>query len=80
MRDIKVISKTIVPLKTAKGHQIKKKKKEKEKRKGVRDDREFGYIEVQDLDEPIMLRWPYLLHPPLDHVDIWIYGSSHTHI
>lgn len=39
-----------------------------------------GWEEVQDLDEPILLRWPYLLHPPLDHVDIWIYGSSHTHI
>ena len=57
----------MVPLKTTKGHQIKK-KEEKEKRKGVGDNREFGYIEVQDLDEPIMLRWPYLLTPPLDHV------------
>ena len=43
MRDIKVISKTMGPLKTTKGHQIKK-KREKEKRKGVRDNREFGYI------------------------------------
>ena len=77
MRDIKVISKTMGPLKTAKGHQIKK-KREKEKRKGVRDNREFGYIEVQDLDEPVMLRWRYLLNPPLDDVDFWIYGSYHT--
>ena len=77
MRDIKLISKKMVPLKTAKPT-IKKKKKEKETRKGVRDDREFGYIEVQDLDEPILLRWPYLLHPPLDHVEFWIYCSSHT--
>ncbi|KAJ6858539.1 hypothetical protein NC652_040968 [Populus alba x Populus x berolinensis] len=25
-----------------------------------------------------MLRWPYLWNPPLDHVDFWIYFSSHT--
>uniref|UniRef100_A0A3N7FGZ0 Uncharacterized protein n=1 Tax=Populus trichocarpa TaxID=3694 RepID=A0A3N7FGZ0_POPTR len=25
-----------------------------------------------------MLRWPYLWNPPLDHVDFWIYCSSHT--
>ena len=54
MRNIKVISKTMVPLKTAKGHQIKK-KEENEKRKGMRDNKEFGYIEVQDLDEPIYI-------------------------
>ena len=29
MRDIKVISKTMVPLKTGKGHKIKKKKRKK---------------------------------------------------
>ena len=34
--------------------------------------------EVQNLEEPIMLRWPYLWNPPLDHVDFWIYCSSHT--
>ena len=78
MRDIKVISKTMVPLKTEKGHQITKRKKRKKNEKGVRDNREFGYIEVQDLDEPIMLRWLYLLNPPLEHVDFWIYCSSQT--
>ena len=34
MRDIKVISKTMVPLKTAKGHQIKIKKERKKNEKG----------------------------------------------
>ena len=32
MRDIKVISKTMVPLKTEKGHQIKKKRRNKNKK------------------------------------------------
>ena len=36
MMDTKVISKTMVPLKTAKGHQIKKKKRERKTKRGER--------------------------------------------
>ena len=40
MRDIKVISKTMVPLKTGKGHQIKKKTEKKRERKTKRGERQ----------------------------------------
>ena len=70
MRDINVISGKYA-FKTAKGHQLKKKG-------GVRGNREFGQREVQNLEEPIMLRWPYLWNPSLQHVDFWIYWFYHT--
>ena len=33
---------------------------------------------VQNLEELIMLRWPYLWNTLLDYADFWIYCSSHT--
>ena len=70
MREINVMRGKYA-FKTEKGHYFKKKK-------GVRDNGEFGYREVQNLKEPIILRWSYLWHPPLDHIYVWTYSSSHT--
>jgi hypothetical protein len=75
MRDIIVIRKKYI-FKTAKGHQFKEKKKKREKRERQwRIRLERG---VQNLEETIILRWPYLYNPPLDHVGFLIYCSSHT--
>ena len=75
MRDIIVIGGKCI-FKTAKGHQFKEKRKKKKKRERqwrIRLERE-----VQNLEETIILRWPYLQHPPLDHAAFLIYCSSHT--
>jgi hypothetical protein len=77
MRDIIVISEKCL-FKTAKGHQFKEKKKKREKRERQwRIRLERG---VQNLEETIILRLPYLYNPPLDHVGFLIYCSSHTTI
>ena len=75
MRDIIVIRGKCI-FKTAKGHQLKEKKKKREKRERQwRIRLERG---VQNLEETIILRWPYLQHPPLDHAEFVIYFSAHT--
>jgi hypothetical protein len=75
MRDIIVIRGKCI-FKTAKGHQFKEKKKKREKRERQwRIRLERG---VQNLEETIILRWPYLYNLPLDHVEFLIYCSSHT--
>ena len=75
MRDIIVIRGKCI-FKTAKGHQLKEKKKKREKRERQwRIRLERG---VQNLEETIILRWPYLYTLPLDHVEFLIYCSSHT--
>ena len=33
---------------------------------------------MENLEEPIILWWPYLWNTPLDHVVFWIYCSYHT--
>jgi hypothetical protein len=76
MRDIIVIRGKCT-FKTAKGHQFKEKKK-KEREKSERQWRIRLERGVQILEETIILRWPYLYNPPLDHVAFLIYCSSHT--
>jgi hypothetical protein len=52
------------------GHQFKEKKRKKKKR-----DRE-KWIRGESCRfwrKSIMLRWPYLWNPPLNHADFWIY-------
>ena len=61
--------------KTAKKPPVKKKKRKKERKKERKDDRE----RVVDFGEkPIMLRWPYLQNPPLDHAVFQICCSYYT--
>ena len=76
MRDIIVIRGKCT-FKTAKGHQFKEKER---KRKEKRERRWRIRLErgVQNLEETIIFRWPYLQNPPLDHADVLIYCSSHT--
>jgi len=51
--------------------------------KKVRDNREnsakkkSAEFERVNVKKAIMLRWPYLLHPPLDRADFWIYYAYH---
>jgi hypothetical protein len=76
MRDMIVIRGKCI-FKTAKGHQFK----EKEKKKREKRERQWRIrLErgVQNLEETIILWWPYLYNLPLDHVGFLIYCSSHT--
>jgi len=52
-----------VPIKLQSPPVKKKKKKNREKR--IERAADFGV-------KPIMLRWPYLRNPPLDHAKFWI--------
>jgi len=73
MRD-KVVIREKCAFKTAKRPLIPKKKK------GETIERIQLEREVQNLKELIMLWWPHLWNPPLDHADLWIYCSYHTPI
>ena len=61
-----------MPLKQKRGHQSRQKKRS-ETIENIWLERE-----VQNLEEPIMLRQSYLWHPMFDHAQFWIYCSSHT--
>ena len=50
----------------------KKKEKRKDREKRIRGE------SCRFWRKPIMLRWPYIWNPPLDHADLWIYRSSYT--
>jgi len=71
MRD-KIVIRGKYTFRTTKRPPIKKKKRWETIEK-IRLERE-----VQNLEELIMLRWPYLWNTLLDYVDFWIYCSSHT--
>ena len=61
--------------KTAKRPQVKKKKEKKKEKKQRKSDRE----RIADFREkPIIIRWPYLWNPPLDHAEFSVYCSYHT--
>ena len=61
--------------KTANRPPVKKMKKQEKEKKiekiGQRENSRFWR-------KPIMLRWPYILTPPLDHAVFWICCSYHT--
>jgi len=63
-----------VPVKMQRGHQLKKKRKRKEKNREKRIRGES----CRFWRKPIMLRWPYLWNPPLDHAYCWICCSHYT--
>jgi hypothetical protein len=70
MRD-KIVIKVKYVFKTAKRPLVQKKNRETIEK--IRLERE-----VQNLKEPIILRWQYLWHPPLDRATFWICCASHT--
>ena len=61
--------------KSAKRPPVKKKRKKKKKKN--REKRIRGES-CRFWRKPIMLRWPYLWNPPLDHAYIWICCSHYT--
>ena len=77
MRDIIVIRGKCI-FKTAKDHQFKEKTKRKKREKRERQWRIRLERGVQNLEETIILRWPYLYNPPLDHVELLIDCSYYT--
>jgi hypothetical protein len=61
-----------VPIKLQRVHQFKKKEKKKDREKWIRGE------SCRFWRKPIMLRWPYLWNPPLDHAEFWICCSHYT--
>jgi hypothetical protein len=59
--------------KTAKRPPVKKRKEKKKNR-----EKQIRGESCRFWRKPILLRWPYLLNPSLDHADLWICCFNYT--
>ena len=80
MRD-KIIIMEKGAYKIAKRSPVKNKKKKERKKKERKKKRKSDRERTADFGEkPIMIQWPYLWNPPLDHTAFWICCSYRTPI